>query len=150
MHGDKFIATVEKCVLNVGDDATKIRLGVLFSVDDNGTTEQVWGQIYFTPKAMGIARKSLKAIGFDPDRQTLDEFQRDQALCKGKRAEIEIEDHEYKGETTLRVKWINPLPKPVDENTLSNLTKALRAVKKKDAEEEMPTPPEEVGEDIPF
>ena len=126
--GDKLIGTVARCALSANEDGTKVSLGVIFDVDG----DQVWGRIHFTEKSMELARKSLKSIGFDPDAHALDEFQRDPKLCVGNKAEIVIEDHEYNGKTSLRVKWINALPKPVEKNILAGITRSLRLAKKRD------------------
>jgi hypothetical protein len=116
---------------------------VLIKFNLKGTEEHINAWIYIVAgneKNLRIARKSLKAIGFDPDTQDIGELQTNPTLLAGKECELELAAEEYNGNTTIKVKWINPFRKPVEKQQLAALTKGLRSVKSKDAEDD----------DIPF
>lgn len=109
-----------------------------------GTEEFINAWVYIVAgnnKNLRIARKSLKAIGFDPDTQDVGQLQSNPTLLAGKECELELGSEEYNGSTQIKVKWINPLRKPVEQNQLAALTKGLRSVKSKDSDDD---------EDIPF
>lgn len=124
------------------------RLEVLFQIEAQGN-ESIWGHIYFTNK--GMARKSIKAIGFDIDNKGLEELRDNNHLLTGQKCEVEIEDDSQYG---LKVKWINKIGGDASLN-LKELTKELRDVKKKGksgpaSEPAGDPPPTEPAEDIPF
>ncbi len=112
------------------------RFRVYFEVENmiDGTREAIHGDIYLTDKAMGMARKSLKALGFDPDKQDLDALVSNPNLLTGNKATLDIqEEHDQKGNPRLKVAFINPLPKPPEKDELKKLSQALRDVKKVEA-----------------
>ncbi len=120
------------------------RLEVLFQIEAQGN-ESIWGHIYFTNK--GMARKSIKAIGFDIDNKGLEELRDNNHLLTGQKCEVEIEDDSQYG---LKVKWINPLGGG-GEVDLTKLTTDLRNAKKKGKSGPAPEPTAvEPPEDIPF
>lgn len=116
---------------------------VLIKFKLEGTEEYINAWVYIVAgneKNLRIARKSLKAIGFDPDTQDIGELQSNQTLLAGNKCELELGSEEYNGSTSIKVKWINHFKKPVEQKQLAALTKGLRSVKSKDTEED----------DIPF
>ena len=122
------------------------RLEVHFKLEGN---EAIWGHIYFTNKP--LARKSIKAIGFDIDNRGLDELRNDNFILTGEKCEVELEDDAQYG---MKVKWINALGGDADLD-LTKLTTDLRNAKKKgksgpapEAAEDASSP--EPPEDIPF
>ncbi len=117
---------------------------VLIKFKLKGTEEHINAWVYIVAgneKNLRIARKSLKAIGFDPDTQDIGLLQSNPTLLAGKECELELAAEEYNGSTTIKVKWINTPRKPVEKSMLATLTKGLRSVKSKDVDED---------EDIPF
>lgn len=116
---------------------------VLIKFKLKGTEEYINAWVYIVAgneKNLRIARKSLKAIGFDPDKQDIGELQSNPTMLAGKECDLDIAPEEYNGNTTMKVKWINPLHKTADQKQLAALTKGLRSVKSKNDEDE----------DIPF
>lgn len=104
-------------------------------------------RIYLTDAAMGIARKSLKAIGFDIDAKPLEDIDGEPYILNGNKAELDIEEQEHppgSGKYSMRVKWVNPLPTAKDTNAMKRMTEKLRAAKKRDLYAEAKE------EDIPF
>ena len=117
---------------------------VLIKFRLDGTDEHINAWVYIVAgneNNLRIARKSLKAIGFDPDKQDIGELQTNPTLLAGHKCELELASEDYKGNSTIKVKWINPERKHADKSQLALMTKGLRAVKSKDKDED---------EDIPF
>lgn len=118
---------------------------VLIKFKLEGTEEFINAWVYIVAgndNNLRIARKSLKAIGFDPDAQDIGELQSNQTLLAGNKCELDIAAEEYNGSSKLKVKWINPLRKTAEKSQLAALTKGLRSVKGKGKDEE--------EDDIPF
>lgn len=126
----KHQAKVVTCTYGHSSQKLTPQFEVVFLVDDATGGEQITGYIYLTEKAMGIARKSLKAMGFNPDDQELDVLVKNPALLAGNEAQIVVVEEEGQdGEYRMKVAFINPLPGPADANELKKLSKALRDVK---------------------
>lgn len=126
----KHQAKVVTCTYGHSSQKLTPQFEVVFLVDDATGGEQITGYIYLTEKAMGIARKSLKAMGFNPDDQELDVLVKNPALLAGNEAQIVVVEEEGQdGEYRMKVAFINPLPGPADLNELKKLSKALRDVK---------------------
>jgi hypothetical protein len=157
-----FTATVRNHFWSRSRSGTEF-LGVQFDVpSDFNDVESITAQIWFTSKAMGMARSQLKALGFNCDTQDLAELGGSISLV-GAETDIELQEHEYNGRYELRVVRIG-VSKPPDAARLKELGASLRAAKKSVAKvEELPpvggmSPAEaanEVGaprpaEDIPF
>lgn len=88
-----------------------------------------------SPKSAAIARKSLKAMGFDCDNRSLDEIIANRKLLAGAKIRAVVEEHEWNGNITNRIAWLNAIPKPPNKEALSKLTSALRNAKNDNAEE---------------
>lgn len=88
-----------------------------------------------SPKSAAIARKSLKAMGFDCDKRELDEIVKNRSLLKGAKVRAVVEEHEWNGNITNRIAWLNAIPKTPDKSGLGKLTSALRNAKNDNAEE---------------
>ena len=86
-------------------------------------------------KSLEITRKSLRAMGFDIDKRDIGELQENQTLLKGAAVRLVVGEHEYKGNVTNQIQWINAIQKPAPKSALSALTQKLRNVKKSNAEE---------------
>jgi hypothetical protein len=86
-------------------------------------------------KALGMARKSLKAMNFDIDKRSLDDLCENPATCAGVKIQVTVEENEYNGAVTNRIAWINAIPKTPPKKQVSSLTDALRLAKKANAEE---------------
>lgn len=115
---------------------------VLIKFRLDGTQDHINAWVYIVAgneNNLRIARKSLKAIGFDPDKQDIGDLQTNPTLLAGNKCELELAAEEYNGNSTIKVKWINPLRKPADKGQLALMTKGLRSVKgKKDEDEDIP------------
>lgn len=92
--------------------------------------------IYLTPKAMNIARASLKIAGFDVDSSDITELIDKPDLLQGNEIPVLVE--EYNGKVRAQI-VLNSRP---EKAKLSRLTDALRKAKKRDAEV--------ADDDIPF
>lgn len=139
MNPGTHVARVLEHSIKISENTGTWSVYVLFELEDS--KEKIGGYVWLTDKAMGIARKSLKAIGFDPDAQNISVLDDDPVLLAGNRCQLDIAEETYKDETSMKVKWINPIPKPKSKKSMDQFTTALRNAKKTGAE---------VGEDIPF
>jgi hypothetical protein len=89
--------------------------------------EAMNGRIYFSAKSMGIGRQNLKALGFDPDTQEVEEVG-DSISFIGNQCTIELQEQEYNGRTELKVaRW--GTVKPPDKEALRKLGADLKAAK---------------------
>lgn len=112
--------------------------------------DEIQGNIWLTPAAMGTARKSIKAIGFEIDKKELVEMDVNQTLLAGNKCQLDIQEEVYNDELRTVVKWINPIPKPKDPAELTRLTAALRAVKKQKPAGDASLFAGELPEEFPF
>ena len=103
---------------------------VRFMVED-GEGWEIVGNIWLTDKAWEMARKSLKAIGFDVDKQSTKLLDTNKELLAGNKCNITVAEEEYKGKTSLKVKFINPLSEAPSEDIFAKWDKKLREAKKK-------------------
>ena len=90
-----------------------------------------------TDKAAQITRKSLKAMGFDMDKNSTILLQEKPELLKGNKVRVVVEEHEYNGKITNRITWINAIKKPAPKASIANLDARLRNVKNVNAGEEL-------------
>ena len=86
-------------------------------------------------KSLEITRKSLRAMGFDMDKRSTSEIQGNSALLKGNPVRLVVEEHEWNGNITNRISWINAIPKPATKGALSSLDAKLRMAKKSNQED---------------
>lgn len=126
-------ATIESNTITTINDKEVVQLTFTTAAGD-----AIRGNIWLSPKAMGMARRCLKLCGFDADKQSLCELDADPNLLQGNKLTIEIE--EYNG--TLQAKI--PTSEAPPKKRLLELDKALREVKKANV------PAVEADEDIPF
>ena len=132
MNPGTYSATVIKTRFGEASTGTPF-ISVQFSVtDDTGTVEEIWGNIYLSPKAMPMARKSLKAIGFDIDNRSLCDLEDQPEILASNECEIVVDEEEYRGVASLKVKYINRKRTKLGRETLSRYDAALRAAKHQD------------------
>ncbi len=79
---------------------------------DGGDYVPVQTEIWLTPGAAKIARKSLRVLGFDLDSGHVKDLHERPTLLAGRECELEIGEEEYEGKKRLRVQWINDLKDP--------------------------------------
>ena len=72
-----------------------------------------------TDKSAHITRKSLKAMGFDMDKNSTILLQEKPELLKGNKVQVVVEEHEYNGKITNRITWINAIKKPAPKASSS-------------------------------
>ena len=126
--GDYEGTVVSTELVSLGQNATpalKVRVNV------NGETlEPV---IWMTPKAMGMARQALKAIGFDPDTQDMDALDTMPTLLKGNACVVRVIEDDFGGRLKKKAEIVfGSGAKRVEKSKLSALQEGLRAAKSKD------------------
>lgn len=85
---------------------------------------------FSSERSLEITRKSLKAMGFNMDKDDLSVLVAKPDTLKGKKVRLVCEEHEYKGHVTNRISWINEIREPAKASSLKTLTEKLRNVKK--------------------
>ena len=118
---------------------------VTFELDGD---EHIAASIWLTDAAMGMARKNLKAIGFDVDKLNVSELGKNPVLLAGNEAELVIGVDDYAAKYdrgAYKVKYINALGAKPKQMDLDRITKALRAAK--NAEQEAPAESEDPAEE---
>lgn len=147
MTPGKKSATVLEHSIQIAQNSGTWSVAVLFDVEDtDGSKANMLGHIWLTKKADKIARKSLKAIGFDPDSDNLTVLDENPVLLAGKKCEVVVAEEEFKGEKQLKIQWINPVGKPKSKDEMDKMTQMLRDAKS----EGEPAPTGSGGENIPF
>jgi hypothetical protein len=141
MHAGIFTGIVQKHSLGKSNGEKQTPF-ILLNFKLKGTEEFINAWLYLTSneKNLRIVRKSLKAVGFDPDKQEVADLQTNPTLLAGNECELELAEEVYNNQVSIKVKWINLPRKPLDELETAGLTDSLRSVKGKD----------DVDEDIPF
>lgn len=113
--------------------------------------DELQGFIWFTEKAMGMARAQLKEIGFDCDNQNLNDLGTKVSLV-GNKCTVTVEEREFKGQTETRIARFGIGRRVLTNDEKAKIQKALRAAKKAQPELELDTPIDMdiKDEDIPF
>jgi hypothetical protein len=115
-------------------------LAVTVEIDDGfGTVDAITGKIYFTPKAKGMARGQLKALGFNPDEYEAGDIG-DTVSLVGNECSVELDEQEFRGRTELRVARFGA-NKPPSKEELAKVTRMLREAKGKSEPAESPLHP---------
>ena len=119
--------------------------GITFCFHKLGEDDQavMYGTIWLSQKAMGMARKSLKAVGFDIDKRNLSELEGQDGMLAGNKCQIDVRSEEYpigSGKYNLKCAFINPIPEPLGKARFDKLTQALRDAKKDDEPAAKTTP----------
>jgi len=89
-----------------------------------------------TPKGLELMRKTLKACGFDVDKNDIAELAGNPLLLDGEECIAVVGENTYNGTTSKRIDWINKIRKAPGAGAMSDLTAKLRAVKKADEEKQ--------------
>ena len=130
-------------------------LAVKVGVEDfeNGGTQELVGNIYFTDKSMGLARAQLKALGFDCEKESIRTLTEKSLV--GRTVTVVLEDNQKGGLKVARFGVFGNRDAP-KEDEFTKMDNALRAAKKsKPATSAAPAPDgdgfaPDNGEDIPF
>lgn len=90
-----------------------------------------------TDKGLQHMRKTLKAVGFDCDKNDLASLMQNPEALYEAECEAVVGENNYKGVISNRIDWLNPLKRKPSADALAKLTQAVREVKGKD--ENIPT-----------
>jgi hypothetical protein len=94
-------------------------------------------------KGAKSARISLKALGFDPDAQSVSELDENRTLLAGRPASLVIEMDDRRDDGSLKIAWVNAIHKPAGKDGISKINAALRGAKSKGKTK--PGPMEAIG-----
>lgn len=113
-------------------------VAVQFVYEHCGTMHEIWGRIWRSKKPQGqrIARKSLKAIGFDPTDPNFPAHLVDEGHCMDNECEIQIEREEYKGKGREVVAWINPISERLGMDAIEAFAADIVAAGSEDPDDE--------------
>lgn len=131
MEAGKCVGTVLHHMLEQNQNTGNWYISVMFQLEGD---EKISAKIYINPQSEGcmrIARKSLSAMGFNCDEQSMTELDNNQTLLKGGKVELDIGVDNYQGQEYLKVNWINKIPEPKAPDLLDSFDKALRNAKKR-------------------
>jgi hypothetical protein len=123
--GNRYEAKVSKTI-HAEDRGGYACLKVQVTILDLEGDVTLWGTIYTSPKAVGMARKQLQAIGFDPDKQDFEEIGKSVILV-GNPVKDGVELEEYNG--NLKVRNFGRIG-GASPKSLKAATDALRSAKK--------------------
>jgi len=151
MREGKFKASVIDVSFGHSTHAGTPYIAVNLIVDCGDGNERTTGNIWLTDRNAKGARRSLKAIGFNPDAHELAELQANPGMLKGNECEIDIQSEEFRDRTILRVQWINALQTKGSPDELKDITKMLRESKKQETSKKEEIQEAEIQEtDLPF
>jgi hypothetical protein len=114
--------------------------------DDGFGEEEIIGKIWFSDKAMGMARAQLRALGFDPDSQDPAEIGFSISLV-GNETEVILEEQEYNGRRELKVARFGKAAPPPSKEALQALGTKLRSAKKAKPQPKPPDPSPAVAQE---
>lgn len=150
MEPGTYIAKVLEHDVLINEKSGNWYIAFLLEVDG----EKMHHSIYLTPKAAGMARGQLKAVGFDSDKRSTAELSENKFLLAGAKCEVVVEDQEYNGKVYTRIARIQTPKVKLGKKDASSLDKMLREAKKNRDEEALTTaqvePPDQPDDDIPF
>jgi len=119
-----------------GDPSLAVKVSI---ITDFGDEEIYTGYIYFSDAAMGMARAQLRAFGFDPDHEELSDIGDTLSLID-REVIVQLEEHDYRGQISIRIKRFGGSPPPPDKNSIVATQAKLRQAKKRTQETALPTP----------
>lgn len=98
-----YTVTVQRAFLT---ESSKGTLGIAFNFTcPDGTIDHV---IWVTPASSERALETLDALGFGQEQLSeVENLDRIEEFTKGNECSIMVEDEEYNGNVTAKVKWIN-------------------------------------------
>ena len=88
-------------------------------------------------KSEQLTRKALRAMGFDIDKRDLGDLGKNETLLAGQAVKLVVQEHEWNGQITNRIAFVNAIPKPATAGSLAEATKRLRAAKKGGSDDEL-------------
>lgn len=86
-------------------------------------------------KSAQMSRKAMSAMGFDMNTRDLGELQKNPSLLKGNDVRLVVQEHEWNGNVTNQIAFVNAIPKPASRSLLDKANAALKAAKKNDPNE---------------
>ena len=125
----KYVGTVIRHSYGTSAQKGTPKFDVAFQVEHGDDLVEMNFECWLTDKAMGMARKSLKAIGYDPDTMDLDMLANDTAKLMGNKATVTIVEEEYNDEYRRKIGFVDPISAPPKPGQLAALTQALKDVK---------------------
>ena len=131
-----------------GTPGLAVRVGIMD--DFAGAEEEITGTIWLSPKAMGMARMQLKALGFDCDTQELSEIGVSVSFID-RECDVVLKEEQYKGKVSIKMDRFGAGAPPPTKDALVKAQAGLRAAKK--ARPPYPDPnamPPDAGADVPL
>jgi hypothetical protein len=112
---------------------------VQVTIFDGTDDYKMTGRIYFSPKAVGMARGQLRELGFDPETEKIVDIG-DTISFVGNTPEVTLEEEEWQGRTQLKLTRFGGRSKPPTADAMKAAQQALLAAKGKPAEKKAPVP----------
>ena len=114
-----------------------------------GGEETIGHNLWITHKAMKNTKKALLNLGYDTDKEDIEALYNDEFALTGRECSIDIQEEEYKGSVSLKVKWLNAKGSGTIPDA-EKLKKMFKKVKLTDDDKPMGDAAGPEGEDIPF
>ena len=109
-------------------------VGIVFEHDSG---EKCNVQVYVSDAAAGMARKSLKKLDFDIDKQSIYALNSNPRLLAGHEADVECFEDDYGGKVRTKYQLVLS-DKPLEATQASKLDAVLRAAKSEDEKADKP------------
>lgn len=110
-----------------GTPGLAVRVSIFDEFADGN--EEITGTIWLSPKAMGMGRMQLKALGFDCDSQDLSEIGNSISFID-RECDVVLKEEEYRGNTQIKVDRFGAGAPPPTKDALKKATEGLRSAKK--------------------
>ena len=126
MEGD-YDAVVRTTELKEQNDKLFLEVGLELKVDDQDFP--IYGRIYLTEKAAGIARGSMRSIGWDPDQDPI-KLHEEPMTLNGNKTRVSLKHWvNAKGEVVPQIKQFLPVRMKLDEGLKARLSSVATAIK---------------------
>ena len=132
-------------------------IAIKANVTDGAETVALWGNLFFTEKAIPHTRKALTEMGFDFETRDLTDI--DKGALVGVKIKVEVQEENYQGYVTLKIGRFGVGLK-METDRVSVIQAILREKKKQadakpvnDGPQELNGPPADLDipeEEIPF
>jgi hypothetical protein len=114
---------------NTGTSGLAVKVNVADPLD--GSVVTMYGTIWITPKALGMARAQFRALGMDPDTVDFEDITNKNIPLIGTVVQVTLKEEVYQGQSSLRINKFGGGPVAPPQSEIQKAQAMLRAGKAK-------------------